>query len=204
MIMDVARKVLAVPAVFDAYQSLVGEPRCHERLIREWVHPCAGERVLDIGCGVGASLRYLPDSVNYVGIDISEAYIAKAQAQYGKRATFICADVAAFDATTLGKFDRAFSFGVLHHLSDEIAARLIALVRYVVKPGGTFVTADPCYSPGQHPVAKLLIDNDRGKHIRDVEGFERIVSSLGSVKATVHHDLLRVPFTKVVIEVEVH
>jgi SAM-dependent methyltransferase len=203
MIMDFARKALAFPAVFDTYQSLIGESHCHERFIREMVRPLAGERVLDIGCGVGASLRHLPDSVGYVGIDISGAYIAKAKANYGQRGTFICADVATLDAATLGIYDRAFSFGVLHHLSDEVATHVVALVRRVVKPGGAFVTIDPCYLPGQNPIAKLLIDNDRGKYIRDAAGFERIVSGLGPVRTTVHHDLLRIPYTKVVMEVGV-
>jgi cyclopropane fatty-acyl-phospholipid synthase-like methyltransferase len=35
-----------------------------------------GQRILDVGCGVGGSLRYMSDSVDYVGVDISEAYIA--------------------------------------------------------------------------------------------------------------------------------
>lgn len=203
MLMDFARKILGFPAVFNTYQSLVGTPRCHERLIHEIVHPLAGERVLDIGCGIGESVRYLPESVSYVGIDISRAYIAKAKAEHGQRGTFICADVATVDPATIGIFDRAFSFGVLHHLSEEVAAHVVALVRSAVKQGGTFVTIDPCYVPDQHSIAKLIIDNDRGKYIRDVLGFKRIVSGLGPVRATVHHDLLRIPYTQIVMEVEI-
>lgn len=203
MVMDFVRRVLASPTVYGTWQSLVGAPRCQERFIREMVRPLAGERILDIGCGVGASVRYLPDGVRYVGIDISEAYIAKATADHGQRGTFICTDVASIDATRLGTFDRAFSFGVLHHLSDEVVALAVTLVRSVVKPGGMFVTIDPCYLPGQHLIAKLLIDNDRGKHIRDAAGFERTVSGLGSLRTRIHHDLLRIPYTQISMEVEV-
>ena len=35
-------------------------------------------RVLEVACGTGTNLRYLPDSVEYVGIDISEAMLARA------------------------------------------------------------------------------------------------------------------------------
>src|SRR5215469_13700330 len=140
MIMDFARSALSFPAVYDGYQSLVGAPRCHQRFITEMVRPRAGDRVLDIGCGVGASVRYLPASVGYVGIDISDAYIARARADYPDRGDFYCVDVGSVKAETLGRFDLAFSFGVLHHLSDEIVARVVELVRKAVRPGGRFVT----------------------------------------------------------------
>ena len=199
MLVDLAKRTLTSPAMFDAYQSLVGAPECHRRFIHEMVRPIPGERILDLGCGVGASIRYLPDTTDYVGIDISEAYIAKARAAYGHRGKFVCADVTKVDADALGTFDRAFAFGVLHHLSDSVAAHAVRLLRHVVKHGGTFVTIDPCLVPGQHMVAKLLIENDRGEHVRDRAGFERIVSDIGKVRTEIHHDLLRIPYTQIVM-----
>jgi SAM-dependent methyltransferase len=202
MIMDFARSALSFPVVYDSYQSLVGAPRCHQRFVTETVRPNARDRVLDIGCGVGASVRYLPAGVRYVGIDISEAYIARARADYADRGDFFCVDVGSVKAETLGQFDLAFSFGVLHHLSDGIVARVIELVRKVVRPGGRFVTIDPCYVAGQNAIAKLLIDNDRGEYVRDEDGYTRLMAGLGEVRATVHHDLLRIPYTQVVMQVD--
>ena len=201
MLMGFAKRALASPVVFDTYQSLVGAPACHRRFIRDMVGPIAGERILDVGCGVGASLRYIPETVDYVGVDISEAYIAKAKADYGRRGKFICADVTTLGAAALGTFDRAFSFGVLHHLPDDVAAQAVKFVRRVVKPGGSFVSIDPCYVPGQHAIAKLFIDNDRGEYVRDAAGFERIVAGLGQVRTEIHHDLMRIPFTQIVMSV---
>ena len=202
MIMDFARSALSFPVVYDSYQSLVGAPRCHQRFIAEMVRPRAGERVLDIGCGVGASVRYLPAGVGYVGIDISEAYIDRARADHADRGDFFCADVGSVNAEMLGQFDLAFSFGVLHHLSDEIVARVVELVRKVVRPGGRFVTIDPCYVAGQNAIARLLIDNDRGEHVRDEVGYTRLMTALGDVSAVVHHDLLRIPYTQIVMQVD--
>jgi SAM-dependent methyltransferase len=202
MIMDFARGALSFPVVYDSYQSLVGAPRCHRRFIADMVRPKAGDRVLDIGCGVGASVRYLPAGIRYVGIDISEAYVARARADYAGRGDFFCVDAGSVTAETLGQFDLAFSFGVLHHLSDEIAARVIELVRKVVRPGGRFVTIDPCYVAGQNAIAKLIIDNDRGEFVRDSDGYRRLMAGLGDVSATVHHDLLRIPYTQIVMQVE--
>jgi SAM-dependent methyltransferase len=202
MIMDFARGALSFPAVYDSYQSLVGAPRCHQRFIAEMVRPRAGERVLDIGCGVGASVRYLPAGVRYVGIDISEAYIARARTDYADRGDFFCVDVGAARAETLGQFDLAFSFGVLHHLSDEMVGRVIELVRKVVRPGGRFVTIDPCYVAGQNAIAKLIIDNDRGEFVRDRDGYVPLIAGLGEVNVAIHHDLLRIPYTQIVMQVQ--
>ena len=200
---ELAKKALALPLVFDSYQALIGAPECHRHFIHDVVQPQAGERVLDIGCGVGASVRYMPDGVDYVGIDVSEPYIVKAKADYGERGKFICADVAKVGSAALGTFDRAFSFGVLHHLPDAVAVETVEFVRRVVKPGGLFATIDPCHVPRQNPIAKLLIDHDRGRFVRSQSEFERIVSPLGQVHAEIHHDLLRVPFTQVVMRVAV-
>lgn len=203
MLMELAKKALASPVVFDTYQSLIGAPECHKRFIHDMVAPVPGERVLDVGCGVGASVRYIPDSVDYLGIDISEAYISRAKADYGIRGKFICADITTLDADMLGTFDRAFCFGVLHHLSDAMVADAVKFVRRAVKPGGIFVSIDPCYVPGQHVVAKLIIDHDRGEHIRDPAGFQRVISGLGQVHTKIYSDLLRIPYTQIVMRVEV-
>ena len=203
MILDLAKEALASPIAFKTFQSLFGAPRCHKRFIREMVRPLHGERIFDVGCGAGASMPYLPESVEYVGIDISAAYVAKAKADFGSRGRFICADVTTLDSALLGTFDRAFAFGVLHHLSNEMAAQMVGFVRRVMRPGGCFVTIDPCRVPAQHPVAKFLIDNDRGKYIRTEEEFARLVSTLGPVRTEIHQDLLRIPYTQVVMWVEI-
>lgn len=201
MIRWLGDRVLIAPAIYDFSQSLVGAPRCHERFVSEMVQPSSGERILDIGCGVGASAKFVPDDVSYVGLDVSEPYIETARARYGKRATFICADVDSVDPSNIGIFDRAFCFGVLHHLSDGVAARTIALVQRIVRPGGMFVTIDPCFVPEQSSLVRFLLSRDRGRYVRDKPGFERLVAGLGTVQSRVFHDLLRIPYTQLVMRV---
>ncbi len=201
MILALAKKALNFPVLFDGYQSLVGSPQAHRRIISQIVRPKKGDRILDIGCGVGAIVPFLPADIDYVGIDLSAAYIARAQKDYGNRGKFVCTDVSAANADMLGTFDRAIAFGMLHHVPDDVAAHVVALVRRVVRPGGRFFTIDPCYVPEQHAIAKLLIDNDRGEYVRKEEDYLRIVSGLGAVRAQVHHDLLRIPYTQVVMEI---
>ena len=204
MLIDFAKKALGFPIVFDTYQNMVGSPGAHRRIISEMVRPQTDERILDIGCGVGAIVPFLPEDIDYVGIDLSEPYIAKAQNTYGGRRRFICTDVSDADAARLGTFDRAVAFGMLHHVPDNVADQVAALVRRVVRPGGHFFTIDPCYAPGQHSFAKFLIDNDRGQFVRDEAGYRRIVAGLGDVHAELHHDLLRVPYTQLVMNIRLN
>jgi cyclopropane fatty-acyl-phospholipid synthase-like methyltransferase len=89
MLIDFAKKALSFPIVFDTYQSMVGSPGAHRRIISKMVRPQTDERILDIGCGVGAIVPFLPEDIDYVGIDLSAPYIAKAQKDYGGRPTFV-------------------------------------------------------------------------------------------------------------------
>src|SRR5262245_64697948 len=86
------RNLLALPAFYRAFGRLIGGS-ARETYVREYLRPVAGERVLDIGCGPGDILAFLPP-VRYVGVDLSANYIAAARARYGTRGEFRCEDVA--------------------------------------------------------------------------------------------------------------
>jgi SAM-dependent methyltransferase len=184
--------------MFDLCQWLVGAPACHRRFIQGFVKPCPGERVVDLGCGTGASLRQIPEGITYVGLDLNPHYIQAARAQFGERATFLCSDLVTADLSEFPAFDLAISVGVLHHLSDAQAHAVLQLARRIVRPGGRFVSMDPCYVPGQHPIAKFLLDHDRGDHIRDAEHYRRLLSPQGTLETKVFSDMLRIPYTTIV------
>ena len=71
----------------------------------------------------------------------------------------------------------------------------------VVHAGGKFVTLDPCYVPGQFAIGKFLSDHDRGEYVRDRAGFGRLLSRVRNVQSRIFHDLSRIPYTQVVMEV---
>jgi SAM-dependent methyltransferase len=159
----------------------------------KYVRPKPGERILDLGCGTGAAVDYLPENIDYTGIDISSAYIERAKSKYHQR-KFLVADITTSNEPD-GPFDRAFSFGVLHHIPDDGVHRLLDRLKRIVKPGSVYATIDPCLVEGQHPIARMLITNDRGQHVRTPDGMRRLFDGFGKVDVSTASDLLNVPFT---------
>jgi ubiquinone/menaquinone biosynthesis C-methylase UbiE len=78
---------LSAPIVYELVQHAAGARRWLKRFVRETVRPQTGERMLDIGCGPMAILRYLPD-VDYCGFDQSAAYIEPARRKFGEHGRF--------------------------------------------------------------------------------------------------------------------
>jgi SAM-dependent methyltransferase len=93
--------------------------------------------------------------------------------------------------------------GVLHHLSDAEASELISLAARALKPGGRMVTRDGCYEERQGRLARLLLENDRGRHVRTLPAYERLLSAGFEIrKAEVQHDMLRLPYSLLIFECE--
>jgi len=192
-----ARRVLAVPALFDAYQAAVGANNAKAVFVNEWLRPMPGDRLLDIGCGTGAIIPLLPAGTHTTGVDISAAYIAAAKARHGKSARFILGD-ASDPSVDLGEnYDVAYAFGVLHHIPDALASSLISGAMKRLRPGGRFVSIDPTLVEGQGSVSRYIVKSDRGQHVRSPDQIRAVFGAINPM-LTVRTDLLRIPFAKVV------
>ena len=124
----------------EAQLELVTGPYGSHAIERLGVRP--GQRLLDIGCGCGATTlelaRRTGEGGAVVGADISAGMIAaaadRAATAHVSNVRFVVADVQTDDVGDPG-FDAAFSrFGVMF-FSDPVAA--FAHVRGVLRPGGT-------------------------------------------------------------------
>lgn len=171
------RSILSFPIVYSAFQNIMGARAVRTTLIEEFVRPFPGCMVLDIGCGPADILSYLPE-VNYWGFDVSEAYIARAKSQFGRRGKFHCQVLTRDDVEKLPKFDIVLALGLLHHLDDETAIGVLQLASQALKPGGRLLTFDPCLDAEQNFISRFLVGIDRGQNVRTAEEYRSIASAV--------------------------
>ena len=106
-------------------------------LVAERLAPAPGQKVVDIGCGYGASAGWLADryGVEVTGFTLSEAQWRVAAARHGPLA-FQRRDWLENGLADAG-FDRAFAIESSEHMEDK--ARFFAEAARVLKPGGRLV-----------------------------------------------------------------
>jgi ubiquinone/menaquinone biosynthesis C-methylase UbiE len=82
---------LKVPFLYNLFQNSIGANAVRRRFIHNNVRARTGDRVIDIGCGPAQILPWLP-VVEYLGFDVSQAYIASAKRKYAGKGTFVVGD----------------------------------------------------------------------------------------------------------------
>ena len=90
-------------------------------------YPCV-RAVLDIGCGYGELLRYLPACPSYLGIDLVPEFVSEAEVWYPKLG-FITKNIFDGDAP---EGDLSILAGVLSSVPDpaKLLARVLSLSKY--------------------------------------------------------------------------
>ena len=110
----------------------------------------AGARVVDVGCGHGATLRLLAEAFprsEFLGVDYHEGSIIaarKAAAELGieDRVRFEVAGADSYDATDV---DLVCVFNALHEWGDPVGAA--RHIRQSLAPDGTWMFTEPCTDP---------------------------------------------------------
>jgi cyclopropane fatty-acyl-phospholipid synthase-like methyltransferase len=193
------RDLLDFPSFYSLWWNAVGGLSCSQQLISEYVQPVTGSRVLEIGCGPGTLTRYF-QQCEYLGFDISSKYIEMANKRF-PRAQFTCGRVSEFSAVGHDAFDTVLGIGVVHHIDDGEAKQLFELAYKALKPGGKLVTCDGVWTENQSRGARWFLARDRGKFVRTEKEYVGIASQVFShVKSTIRVDLLRIPYSHLILE----
>ncbi|MBB5957039.1 ubiquinone/menaquinone biosynthesis C-methylase UbiE [Saccharothrix tamanrassetensis] len=154
-----------VPGAFDdasaGYDLLVGLNPGYHRALRRSARalrlPAAGARVLDLGCGTGAStaalLSVAPDA-DIVAVDASAGMLARARAKpWPRNVSFVhsrAEDLA--EAGVEGPFDAVFAAYLVRNLPDPDPT--LRAVRGLLRPGGRVVVHE--YSVADSPVRAAI------------------------------------------------
>lgn len=194
------KSLLAFPFLYESFTGLLGGSKARSIYAKEYIQATSGNRVLDIGCGPGDIVEYMP-SIDYVGFDFNQKYIDSAVRNYKGRGLFFCGKVGEMSVDNPGSFDIALATGVLHHLSDNEALELFKTAKEALKSGGRLVTLDGCFVSGQSKIARFIIASDRGQFVRTREEYLKLASNVFcEIKVIIRHDLLRIPYTHIILE----
>ena len=194
------RPILNRPFFYESYHKLIGANYRSRVLVSDYIRPKSGDRILDIGCGPGNMLPFLPVG-EYLGVDANPAYIAAARERYGHRGEFVCERVSHHSVQQFGAFDIVLALGLVHHLDDAEARDLFRLGYTALKPGGRMITNDGVYTPRQSAAKRYLLSRDRGQFVRTQPEYESLAHTwFPEVRAHIREDVLRIPYTHLILE----
>jgi SAM-dependent methyltransferase len=126
-------------------------------------------RVLDVGCGPGTNSALFTHA-QYLGVDINPDYIASARLKHNR--PFVAADVRSYDFNG-EEFDFILANSLFHHLHDPDTSNTLSHLANLLASDGHVHILD-LVSPGDHSIAQLLANWDRGKYARALDTWRHL------------------------------
>jgi cyclopropane fatty-acyl-phospholipid synthase-like methyltransferase len=195
-------RMLRSGRAYSLSMKLLGVHNYRSIIVNNYIRPGDGDKILDIGCGPGDIVQYLPH-VSYVGFDNNRDYIEQAKQKFGQRGLFIWSSINTYSVKEADQntYDAAIALGVLHHVNDTEATTMFNIARTALKPGGRLITLDNRHTDNQPQLEKVLLSLDRGKFIRTPEGYRDLaLRYFGNVKVFTETNMLRVPYSHTILE----
>jgi SAM-dependent methyltransferase len=192
--------ILKIGWIYDLWQFLAGSSYFKRRFVHECLKPGPGDKILDFGCGTGEIVKFLPETVEYYGLDLNQDCINRAQ-KINKRGTFfqmsIDNDCCPVIPPGIPDCNIVLSMALFHHLNDNEAEIMLKTAKTLLASrGGRFVVLDNCLTEPQNPLARWLIKHDRGKFARPFDWYKsRLCAGFTKCDLSVHTDMLRYPYS---------
>ena len=144
--------------------------------------------ILDLGCGTGAMAdSFRPEG--YVGVDINPRYISRARTKKS-RYRFEVADARSLPFAD-GSFDAVLIGGVIHHLDDASARRVLEESRRVLAPGrGVLVMCEAVPTRSRwNWIGRLVVALDEGDFISSPERYLELADEVFGQRVVRHYPL---------------
>ena len=149
-----------------AWQTQNPAVAAEERALVEKAFLPLGERVLDLGCGEGATLFHLGEPAGAHGVDLFPAKVAFAN-QALPRCHFVQASVYELPFET-ASFDHVLVRDLIHHLDEP--ERFTTECARVLTPGGRIDVLEPCRNNPLIVLHALTHRVERGE-LRSTKGY---------------------------------
>lgn len=109
--------------------------------------PYLGQRIFEIGCGLGNQIRYFLDRDLVVGIDISSESVTEVKRRFKDHPNVQAHALGITDTKVLSLavsgFDTAISVNVFEHIEDDNLA--LTHTYSILQPGGRFILIVPAH-----------------------------------------------------------
>ena len=179
MIVKLAHRILEYDFSYDVFQTCVGSYKFRDRFLKS-IEFLPNSKILELGCGTGITLKTIRNN-DYVGIDLSEKYLAKASRRK-ESSLLINGDVAlskTYENLNTKKNDVVLALALWHHLDDEQMIRTLENVYKISAEGISIFSLDPFIDENTGPSAAWIAKNDRGKFLRSAGHLKEISEAVG-------------------------
>lgn len=143
--------------------------------------------VLDIGCGSGEILKYLPKTIRYTGIDSNQYFIDYAKKKYGGDIReFICREASEIDRFITAPFDTLIFSMFIHHCSNEYVISLWDSIKESITK--QVIVLEPIITKPMDFCSKLYLSIEDGEYVKTTHELEELFSQMGLtiMKKTLH------------------
>lgn len=188
--------ILSSPFLYNLLQFTVGAMSARKIVINNYSTIKSKYKVLDIGCGTGYIVKYLPDDISYIGIDVNKKYIDYAKNKYSNKYSFICEYITTESILKYGSFDMIMMNGLIHHLDDSEVINILSVAKSTLKDTGSIVGIDGCYKNNQDIISLWMLDNDRGKFVRNRIEYELLYKKVfNNIFMELRNDISYFPYS---------
>ena len=156
----------------------------------------AGNRVVELGCGLGGPANYLASTygVRVTGVDIAPAMIAECEArQEDPSVDFICGSMTDASLFEPSSVDMVWSRDAILYIEPDLKRQVADAIAKWLKPNGQFMIGDfGCCSTSTQPLSEGFLEYSTGMHLIELGEYKEILEENAKLAVASVEDLTEV------------